>query len=406
MLSFPVADWILTFRRDARLNIFCLLLFALLTALPLVDCGSGSSPTTQPPQPPQQDSCPVVTLAESTGPLTGVAPVPSPAPLPPPSPGTTSAGSVCVSTPANNAVVTSPAHVAAAASLVNPIDHMRVYVDGTAEYFTFFNTVDALLWMDPGSHSVEVIATDKSGNDVSTSFTLNVVAPQTMSLSNLQNLPNWAPCGSVFPPGDPRAGQVCAAGAGNAVTTMTENQSTPSLSGSSAMFTMGGNLGFANALYTKFLGGGSNVSHFTYDLYFMIDHPENPQALEFDVNQTINNTRWVFGTECNFKADGKWDVWDAQGGGVGAWVATNVPCVASAFPANTWIHLVWNFERVGNQVHYVSVSVNDQLYNLDIYQQNQLSWTMEDIDVAFQMDIDSVHDPYTVWLDEVTLSAF
>jgi hypothetical protein len=91
---------------------------------------------------------------------------------------------------------------------------------------------------------------------------------------------------------------------------------------------------------------------------------------------------------------------------VGAWVATNVPCVASAYPANTWIHLVWTFERVGNQVHYVSVSVNDQLYNLDIYQQNQLTWPMEDIDVAFQMDIDSAHDPYTVWLDKVTLSAF
>jgi uncharacterized protein YkuJ len=138
----------------------------------------------------------------------------------------------------------------------------------------------------------------------------------------------------------------------------------------------------------------------------MIDHPENPQALEFDVNQTINNTRWVFGTECNFKADGKWDVWDAQGGGVGAWVATEVPCMASAFPANTWNHLIWNFERVGNQVHYISVAVNGQVYNLDIYQQNQLAWSMEDIDVAFQMDMDSLHDPYTVWLDNVNLTAY
>jgi hypothetical protein len=335
--------------------------------------------------------------------MTGVAAFPNSAPLPPPTPGTTSAGSVCVSTPANNATVTSPAHVVAAASLVNPIDHMRVYIDGTAEYFTFYNTVDALLWMDPGTHAIEVIGTDKNGNDVSTSFTLNVVAPQAAGINNIQNLPNWAPCGALYAPGDPRAGQVCAAGFGQPVSAMTEGQSTPSLSGSSAMFTIGGFPTFANELYTKYLAGGSNVSDFTYDLYFMIDQPQRPQALEFDVNQTINNTRWVFGTECNFKADGKWDVWNAESGGAGAWVPTTVPC--NVFSANTWNHLVWTFERVGNQVHYVSVAVNGQTYNVDLYEQNQPGWPIEDIDVAFQMDLDSLGEPYTVWLDKVTLTA-
>jgi hypothetical protein len=296
--------------------------------------------------------------------------------------------------------VTSPAHVVAAASLVNPIDHMRVYIDGTAEYFTFYNTVDALLFMNPGTHSLEVIGTDKSGNNVSTSFTLNVVAPPTPIISGIQNIPNWQPCSALFPPGDPRAGQICAAGNGNAVSTMTEGQSTPSLSGSSAMFTMGGPTPYTNELYTKFLGGGSDPSHFTYDLYFMIDQPDRAQALEFDVNQTINNSRWVFGSECNFKADGKWDVWD----GVTGWQPTTVPC--NAFPANTWIHLVWNLERVGNQVHYVSLVVNNTTYNLDIYHSNQPLWQMQDIDVAFQMDGDYAQQPYTVWLDNVSLSAF
>lgn len=181
---------------------------------------------------------------------------------------------------------------------------------------------------------------------------------------------------------------------------MTEGQSTPSLSGSSAKLTMGGPTAYSNELYTKFLGGGSNVSHFTYDLNFMVDQPDLPQALEFDVNQTINNTRWVFGTECNFKGDGVWDVWD----GVAGWQPTSVPC--TPFPANTWVHLVWNFERVGNQVHYVSLAVNDQTYNLDIYRSNQPTWTMEDIDVAFQMDGNFAQQPYTVWLDKVNLSAF
>lgn len=288
----------------------------------------------------------------------------------------------------------------AQASVVNPIDHMRVYVDGNAEYFTFFNTVDALMWMNPGTHNLEVIATDKKGNDVSTSFQLNVVPPANNTVTNIQNIPGWEPCSALFAPGHPRAGQICAAGLGNAVSTMTEGQSSPSLSGSSAKFTMGGPVGYSNELYTKFLGGGSNVSHFVYDLYFMVDKPDLPEALEFDVNQTFGNRRWVFGTECNFKGSGKWDVWDAVKG----WQPTTVPC--NPFPANTWIHLVWTFERAGEKVHYVSLAINDQLFPLNLYYSNQSNWTMEDIDVAFQMDGNFRQDPYTVWLDNVSLTAY
>ena len=33
----------------------------------------------------------------------------------------------------------------------------------------------------------------------------------------------------------------------------------------------------------------------------------------------------------------------------------------------TWIHFVWNFERVGNQVHYIGLSVGDNDYTIDTY---------------------------------------
>lgn len=276
---------------------------------------------------------------------------------------------------------------------------MRVYVDNAAEYFTFFNTADALLWMTPGMHTLDVVATDTSGKNTSTSFQVNVTGASNAPVTQIQTMGAWEPCSAKFPPGHPRAGQVCAAGGGDAVSTMTLNQSSPSLSGASAKFTMGGPQGYTNELYTKFLGGGSAVSKFTYDLYFMVDQPDRPQALEFDVNQTLGNSRWVFGTECNFKADGVWDVWD----GIKGWQPTTVPC--KPFPANTWIHLVWSFERVGQQVHYISVSVNDQVYALNLYYSQEPSWTMQGIDVAFQMDGDSMQDPYTVWLDKVTLNA-
>jgi hypothetical protein len=339
-----------------------------------------------------------VATVQAQGPATGVAPFPNPAVVPPPNPGSTSAGSVCVSSPADGATVNSPVHITAGASLTGSIDHMRVYVDGLPNFFTFFNTIDALLWMDPGQHTAEVLATDKGGNDVSTSFNVNV-ATQTADTTSIQNMPGWQQCSAIFPPGNPRAGQVCAAGIGTADSQMIPNQSSPSLSGSSAKFTMGGPQRYSNELYYKSLGGGRNVSHFIYDLSFYIDNPDVVQALEFDLNQTFDNKRWVFGTECNFRSDGKWDVWD----GINGWTATAVPC--TPFPANTWIHLVWTFERIGDQVHYISVQINGQTFNLNMFQNREKYWPMEDINAAFQMDGDFQQDPFNVWLDNVTLTA-
>lgn len=387
-----------------------LLSFAALS----MACGGGSTATNNPPSSPagsgssgsgssgsnptQRHQCPAVTLAEDQGPTTGVAPMPAPGPVPPPNPGSTANGSVCVTQPANNATVASPFTVTASTTLVNPIYHMRVYVDGMPEYFTFYNQFNALIWAGVGSHNLEVIATDTQGNDVSTTFTVNVANPPTTSVTGLQNMMGWQPCSALFPPGDPRAGQICAAGLGEAMSTMTEDQASPSLSGSSAKFTMGGSHPYSNELYTLFLGGGSNPTQFTYDLDFYVDMPDRPQALEFDVNQSFNGQRWVYGTECNFKADGKWDVWD----GVQGWQATDVPC--RPFSPNSWNHLTWQFERVGNQVHYISVTVNGHAYPLDLYKSNEPHWPMENITVAFQMDGDYAQQPYNVWLDNVTLT--
>lgn len=320
--------------------------------------------------------------------------------VPPPNPGSTSAGSICVSTPSNGATVNSPVHLVAGASFTGAIDHMRVYVDGQPNYFTYFTTMDALLWMDPGQHNVLILATDRSGNNFSNTFNVNVAGDQTRDFTALQNLPNWEHCSAKFPPGNPRAGQICAAGLGDAVSQMIPNQSAPSLSGSSAKFTMGGPSAYSNMLYYKALGGGRNTTHFVYEMSFYIDNPDVVQALEFDVNQSFDNKRWVFGTECNFRDTHRWDVWD----GVKGWQPTSIPC--DPFPANTWIHLVWTFERVGDQVHYISLQINDQVHPLDLYFNREYNWTMEDINVAFQMDGDFQQDPFNVWVDNIKLTTF
>lgn len=379
-----------------------LLLFAIIVTL--TGCGTGTTKTqtttttTTTPTPPSQPTSPSTPPVPITW-----SPQSSPLPAPPaqaPPPGASNDFPLTISSPTDGGTVTSPVTVVASATPKNPIFFMRVYVDQLAIYFTFTNSINAQLFIAPGAHTLEVMAEDKQGYISATILNITVSSQSQTTISGIQNMPGWQNCSALFPPGSGRDGQICAAGLGTAVTTLTPNQSSPAMDGKSAKFTMGGPTAYSNTLYFNPIAGGNNVSHFSYDLYFYIDNPNAPQALEFDLNQTYGGNRWVWGSECNFNGSGKWDIWDDING----WKPTSVDC--KPFPANTWIHLVWNVERVGSQVHYISLTVGDQTYNIDTYYSNQPNWTLEEIDVAFQMDGNYKQEPYNVWLDEVNLTAY
>jgi hypothetical protein len=356
----------------------------------------STTPTTPPPAQPSYPSTPPVPITWS--PQTSPLPAP-PAQLPPP------AGSndfpLTISSPTEGGTVTSPINVVANANPKNPIFFMRVYVDQLAVYYTFANSINTQIFASPGSHKLEVMAEDNQGYVSATILNVTVSSQQAQTtISDIQAMPGWQSCSALFPVGSGRDGQICAAGQGTADSTMTENQSAPAMDGKSAKFTMGGPTAYSNMLYFNPVAGGDNVSHFIYDLYFYIDNPNASQALEFDINQTFGGNRWVWGSECSFNDSRKWDIWDDVNG----WKPTIYDC--KPFPANTWIHLVWNVERVGNQVHYISLTVGDQTYNIDTYYPNQPDWTLEEIDAAFQMDGNYKQEPYNVWLDQVKLTAY
>jgi hypothetical protein len=180
---------------------------------------------------------------------------------------------------------------------------------------------------------------------------------------------------------------------------MINDQNTPSLDGSSAKFSISGSQGYSNALWWEFLTPNSAFTHFVYDFWFYINNPGVSQALEFDVNQTINGTRYTWGSECNFKGTGKWDIWNDK---TGQWVPSDVAC--PMFSGDAWHHGTWQLERVNGQVHYISLTVDNRVFPVDIYMDPQTNWKGNEIDVAFQMDGDSNQDAYDVWLDKVTLT--
>jgi hypothetical protein len=301
---------------------------------------------------------------------------------------------LAISSPASGATVTSPVPVTALASPPDPLYTMRLYVDGQAVLYSFTPNVNQYLWLPNGTHTVEAVAEDEAGYIATSSIELNVTG-QAPGVPGIQNLPDWTCSAQLV------TGLTCAAGLGVAASTLQIHQSSPSLDGSAAHFSLGGSHSYSNELYWNPVGGGNSVSHFTYDLWFYVDDGNAPQSLEFDVNQAFGGTRWTFGTQCDFNDTHKWNVWDDLNG---LWRAIDVPC--NHFPSATWIHLVWNFERVGNQVHYISLSVADSSYTVDKYYTAQPNWYQEEIDVAFQMDGNYKQQPYNVWLDEVELDAY
>lgn len=227
-----------------------------------------------------------------------------------------------------------------------------------------------------------------------------VEAPSTVpqnatTIPDIQKRDGWFNCSAKTKSGTP-----CASGEGEADAWLAQSQATPSLSGSSAEFHIGGGTGYSNNLWWNQLQPDRSPSHFIYDFWVYLKDPERSQAMEFDVNQSFDGTRWVFGTECNFNGNGLWDVWDGSGD-VGHWVPSKVGC--SRFAPNSWNHIVWKFERNGTQVHYISVSINDVEYPVDIWLSAQSNWSWEELNVAVQLDGNFQQQPYEAWIDNMKL---
>jgi hypothetical protein len=252
------------------------------------------------------------------------------------------------------------------------------------------------LFIPDGQHTVTLVAYSSNNTQLGkSSVSLNITGQTSpAALSKLQSIPAWQWCTADL------NGSPCASGLGQATSTQVNDQSTPSLSGSSTLFTIGGTQAYSNALWWISLGGGTLLSKFTYSLDFYIDNAAAAEALEFDVNQSYGGTRYTWGTECSYKNTHQWDVWDPAHE---VWVVTSAPCpqVTSA----QWHHLVWQFEKVNNQVHYIGVTLDKNTYPVNVYLSPEPNWKLEDIDIAFQMDGNYEQTPYKVWLDNVTLTA-
>ena len=312
---------------------------------------------------------------------------------------TTSTGQgVLLYSPTDASSWSSAVHFVASASSSAPITAMRIYSDGQDVFTTNSGSMDTYVNLPVGQHYIVVQAWDSTGRvlqapaktiNVTTSNASTIPSNSTV-ISKIEEMSGWEHC------------TICAGPGGNGTPvpySMTQWLSNPSMDGSSATFWIGGSTPYSAALWWKQLGPNKNATNFVYDLYFYMTAPNYSQALEFDVNQSVGGKKYIFGTQCNYRGTGQWDVWD---GIAQAWRATGVACAVPS--AYQWHHLVWEFSRDNSgHVNFIAVTLDGvKKYINRTYSMGPSA--VDEINVAFQMDGDHAQHAYQTWLDQVKLT--
>ncbi|MGO8796519.1 MAG: hypothetical protein ACLQLC_16990, partial [Candidatus Sulfotelmatobacter sp.] len=193
---------------------------------------------------------------------------------------------------------------------------------------------------------------------------------------------------------------------------MTEHQSSPSLSGNSAKMALGGDTVYSDMLWNNHLIGNfstqgmpdnnqtiiPNLYNFTYDVYFYIEDLSASQALEFDINEFVGGLSYIWGHECRIVGGNEWDVWDDQ---TGSWHPTGVGCYPMQ---NAWNHLTLQVQRTSdNQLLFQSITLNGVTNTINYYgSPTKTSWY--GVTINYQQDGDYAQTPYSVWLDNLNFS--
>ena len=316
-----------------------------------------------------------------------------------------SATEVVISSPAEGAMVGSPAQVAAGVVGSVVISSMQLYVDDGVAFQAASSQINAAVQLPAGAHTMVAQAWDQNGNSYKSAPVHVMVQPGSPAPA-----PTPAPTPSAPPAPGANAAQiqtqggwddcdVCAGEAGSGPHTahaMVQGVSSPSKSGAAARFDVGGTA-WGAALWWHELGGHDEATNLRYDLDFYVDSVSNAQALEFDVNQTAGGNKYIFGTECDFRGSGTWRVWNGPGH---TWASTGVGCGA---PDPGWHHLTWEFQRSGGQAHFIAVTLDGNRRDVGMAF-GGIGAGGSGLDVAFQADLTGSGGNQSVWLDNVSLS--
>lgn len=317
---------------------------------------------------------------------------------------------VHITSPANNSAVKSPVNFAATAtsSCGKGIGAMGIYTaPGQLAYVAKGSSLQTNLPLNPGKYNAVVEEWDNCGGATTTPVVISV-GGGGHSFTNLQKSGGWSAAGQG-PPNfidcNPCGSQI----------SWYSNQhiNSPSLSGGSTQYGIGGKGPYWDVLFNNHLIGDASsqglpdknhtivpsVHDFTYDVYFYASNLGASQAIEFDLNQFFDGMGFIWGHECRVAGGNEWDIWDNVNQ---HWVATGISCNPVN---NSWNHLTIQVQRTSNnQLLYQSITLNGKTHNLNRYYNPGTTPGWYGITVNYQMDGNNQQSPYNVYLDQLTFS--
>ena len=264
-----------------------------------------------------------------------------------------------------------------------------------------------------GTFSFAIAVSDSKGLSKQQSQQITVasapVANPGNSFSSLQQSGGWGEYGLTPPTYNTCSPSPC----GGISYSMAQGITSPSMSGDSTQFNLGGTTVYGDVLFNNHLIGDfssqgmPDTSHtlvpmyhnFTYDVYFYTTSLALSQALEFDINQFFNNLAFTWGHECRIAGGNEWDIWDNVNQ---HWVPTGIPCYPNN---NAWNHLTIQVQRTpDNQLLYQSITLNGVTSPVNQYNNAGSTAGWYGVTINYQMDGNYGQSPYTVYLDDLTFT--
>jgi hypothetical protein len=319
---------------------------------------------------------------------------------------------ITVGSPQASATVASPLTIKASASSSHPITGWHVYMDGVdVASGGSVSSISDTLSAAQGTHQLVVRAWDSTGAYGSQTLQITVqgataatTAPATTTataglptppstatvFTNIEQMSGWTGCGTA----------ACAGGSGTSVYWQAQNQSSPSLSGSSMEIFNSGE--WANALWWRKMGAHDSATNMLWDFYVYLDAEAATagQALEYDQFQFVSGYNYMIGTECNYSA-GVWDTWSESGG---EWLHTTIPC--PKFSSGSWHHIQMyvTMNHSNHTYTYVTFAIDGKSYSLNQTQSAKNNGWADNIGVQYQLDVNAGGNGYHEWVDKSQLT--
>ena len=264
-----------------------------------------------------------------------------------------------------------------------------------------------------GIFSFAIAASDSKALSKQQSLQITIAsAPPTntgKSFSNLQQSGGWGQYGLTPPTYATCSPSPC----GGISYSMAQGITSPSMSGDSTQFNLGGTTVYGDVLFNNHLIGDfssqglPDTSHtlvptyhsFTYDVDFYTTSLPLSQALEFDINQFFNNMGFTWGHECRIAGGNEWDIWDNINQ---HWIPTGISCYPNN---NAWNHLTIQVQRTpDNQLLYQSITLNGVTSPVNQYYSPGSAPGWYGVTINYQMDGNYQQTPYTAYLDNLTFT--